>query len=274
MPLTLSLRDLGAAAPLAIDLGGVVPQVVRDLDASAIARLEVRADGEPVRLGDVASIGGSPGDGTIECLGDFARVHQVAAGMTSGAIVVRGSVGRHAGAGMTGGTLTVEGSAGDWLAAEMIGGSIHVAGDAGDGIAGAFPGSEHGMRGGLVVVCGSVGSLAGMRLRRGIVAVGGDCGDAPAFEMRAGTVVVGGRIGSHPGLGMRRGSLVALSDTPAPPPTFVRGADWSPAFLPLVLQRLARAGLHTAAEGVHAGCWRQWHGDGLTGGRGEILHRV
>jgi len=155
----------------------------------------------------------------------------------------------------------------------MIGGSIHVAGDAGDGIAGAFPGSAHGMRGGLVVVCGSVGSLAGMRLRRGIVAVGGDCGDAPAFEMRAGTVVVGGRIGSHPGLGMRRGSLVALSDTPLPPPTFVRGVDWSPAFLPLVLQRLARAGLR-AAEGVHAGCWRQWHGDGLTGGRGEIWHRV
>lgn len=193
MPLTLSLRDLGRAAPLAIDLGAVVPQVVRDLDASAIARLEVVADGETVTLGDLASIGGSSGDGTIECLGDFTRVHRVAAGMTCGAIVVRGSVGRHAGAGMAGGTLTIEGSAGDWLAAEMSGGSIHVAGDAGDGVCGAFPGSTaHGMRGGLVVVCGSVGNLAGMRLRRGILAVGGDCGDAPAFEMHHGTVVVGG----------------------------------------------------------------------------------
>lgn len=274
MPLTLSLRDLGRAAPLAIDLGAVVPQVVRDLDASAIARLEVVADGETVTLGDLASIGGSSGDGTIECLGDFTRVHRVAAGMTCGAIVVRGSVGRHAGAGMAGGTLTIEGSAGDWLAAEMSGGSIHVAGDARDGVCGAFPGSAHGMRGGLVVVCGSVGNLAGMRLRRGILAVGGDCGDAPAFEMRAGTVVVGGRMGSHPGLGMRRGSLVALGAAPVPPPTFVRGAAWSPAFLPLLLRRLARAGLRTAAGPVQAGCWRQWHGDGLNGGRGELLHRA
>lgn len=272
MPLLLSLHDLGPRGPLSIELEGIVPNVVCDLDLPAIARLEVLADERPVRLGDLASIAGCPRDGTIECLGDFSRVHRVGAGMTAGSMIVRGSVGRHAAATMAGGSMTIEGDAGDWLAAEMTGGMVHVGGSAGGCAAGALPGSSHGMRGGLVVVNGDVGELAGVRMRRGILAVGGCCGDAPAFEMRAGTVVIGGRVGPRPCLGMCRGSLVALSDVPAPPPTFARGARWSPGFLPLLLVRLARAGLAVAAT-VPPGPWRQWHGDGLTGGRGEILHR-
>jgi formylmethanofuran dehydrogenase subunit C len=87
--------------------------------------------------------------------------------------------------------------------------------------------------------------------------------------MRAGTVVVAGRVGPHPGLGMCRGSLVALADQPAIPATFQRGRAWTPPFLGLLLGSLARAGFRPASP--VPGRWRQWHGDLLAGGRGEIL---
>ncbi|RLS42289.1 MAG: hypothetical protein DWH83_06990 [Planctomycetota bacterium] len=103
--------------------------------------------------------------------------------------------------------------------------------------------------------------------------MGGDCGPAPAFELRAGTVVIGGAVGCQPGLGMRRGSVIALTARPAPPASFRRGAAWRPAFIPLLLKRLADAGFGPSmAAAVTVTAWRQWHGDTLAGGRGELLH--
>lgn len=267
MPLVLTphAADRG---PLSIDLTGVVPHATRGLDRAAIARLAIRADGRPARVGDLFEVAGDPTDETIECRGDCSRIHFLGAGMTSGRIVVTGDVGRHAGAGMTGGTLAIGGSAGDWLAAEMSGGEVVVGGNAGCNAAAALPGSEAGMRGGLVVVHGHAGPLAAARMRRGMVAIGGDSGEAAGFEMRAGTVVIGGRVGPRAGLGMRRGSVIALSYRPAVPPTFLRGATWQPAFIPLLIRRLACAGF---AAPMPSGPWEHWHGDTLHGGRGEVL---
>jgi formylmethanofuran dehydrogenase subunit C len=266
MPLVL-LPHAGPRGPLAIDLDGILPSRLRGLDAAAIARLPIAADGRGCSLGDWFAVSGTAEDGRIECRGDFSRVHRVGAGLDAGRIDVCGDVGRHAGSGMSGGTLAVTGSAGDWLACEMSGGEVHIGGRCGDNAAGALPGSPCGMRGGMVVVAGDAGGLAGARMRRGVLAIGGDCGAAAAFEMRAGTVVVGGSLGPHPAAGMRRGSLVALRSAPRLPATFAPGAAWNPAFLPLLLRRLAAAGLATAAP---RGAWRQWHGDLLTGGRGEV----
>lgn len=269
MPLILT-PAVDGGGPLAIDLGGILPERVSRLGVSAVERLVVRADGRPCVLADLFRVTGDPGDGMLECHGDFSRVHRVAAGMTTGHVAVRGDVGRHAGAGMSGGRLDVAGNAGDFLAVELAGGEVHVAGSAGDNTAAAPAGSPVGMRGGIVIVAGAAGSLAGARMRRGILAIGSDCGAAPAFEMRAGTVVVAGRVAGQPGLGMRRGSLVALLPLAAVPVTFRRGAAWRPAFLPLLFARLARAGFEPAAAAWH-GPWRQWHGDMLAGGGGEIL---
>jgi formylmethanofuran dehydrogenase subunit C len=289
MSLVLAHRPIASTAlPLAIDVNGIVPERLVGLATDAVARLPIRADGHDCRLGDLFAIAGDAGDGRLECRGDFSRVHQVAAGMTQGRVDVTGPVGRHAGSGMTGGTLRIAGHAGDWLAAGMAGGEVHVDGDAGDNAAAALPGEAAGMRGGLVVIHGSAGCLAGNRLRRGVVAIGGDCGAGAGLEMRAGTVVVGGRVGRHAGLGMRRGSLVFLApgtppepDTKAAgtawlPPGFTAGRTWSPAFLPLLLRRLERSGWAPAAA-VFAGGWpgagwKQWHGDVLAGGRGEIFY--
>jgi formylmethanofuran dehydrogenase subunit C len=279
MPLSLTPATTAATGPSSIELDGVLPERLAGLSMAAIARLAVRADGRECPLGDLFAVAGDSGDGVLVCDGDFSRVHRLAAGMGRGAVEVRGSVGRHAGEGMTGGSLAVAGDAGDWLAAELAGGAVRVAGNAGDNAAAALPGSRAGVRGGIVVIDGDAGHLAGARMRRGIVAIGGACGEAAAFEMLAGTVVVGGAVGRRSGMGMRRGSLIALSAPPAVPPTFRRGAAWSPGVLPLLGGRLAAAGFPIARPeaagrvGPFAGVWQQWHGDLLAGGRGEIFHR-
>jgi formylmethanofuran dehydrogenase subunit C len=261
--------DPAAGGPLAISLSGITPDRLAGLALDAVRRLAVTADERPAQLGELFSISGDTAGSVVECQGDFSRVHFVGAGMAGGTVRVAGRVGRHAAEGMTGGRLEVAGDAGDWLAAEMSGGEVVIGGSAGDNLAGSLPGSDHGLRGGMVVVAGDAGCLAGQRMRRGIVAVGGDCGPAAAFEMRAGTVLVAGRVGPWPGLGMRRGSLVALADQPAIPATFQRGRAWLPPFIGLQLTELRRAGYRPPLPPPAR--FRQWHGDLIAGGRGEIL---
>ena len=270
MPLILTPRS-AAAACLAIDLVGILPERVALLSLDEINSLPVLADGHSCELGNLFTADGDPTDLAIECRGDFSRVHRVAAGMTAGTVRVVGSVGRHAGEGMSGGRLDITGDAGDWLACELTAGEVRVAGGAGDNVAAALPGSVMGMRGGRVIVAGRVGHLLASRLRRGVVAVGGGCGEAAGFEMRAGTVVIGGEVGRQPGLGMRRGSVIALADRPHPPAMFRSGAVWRPPFLHLLFRSLAAAGFLPAGA-IRPGNWRQWHGDTLAGGRGELLH--
>lgn len=275
MPLVL--EPLSGTGALSIDLAGVVPDRMAALPDGEIARTPIRADERPAELAALFRVAGSAADGRIVCAGDFSRVHSIGAGMAWGEIVVAGRAGRHAGEAMSGGTLTIEADAGDWLACEMTGGRVAVGGDAGDNAAAALPGSRFGMRGGLVTIAGSAGCLAGARMRRGVLAIGGACGPAAAFELRAGTVIVAGSVGAHSGSGMRRGSLVAAGPAFDPPPTFRRGAVWSPTFLPFLATRLEAAGVHRGGppwSAVRTGSWQHWHGDLLAGGRGEIFVRA
>ena len=286
MPLVLRPRD---GLPSTVDLTGITPDRLAGLDAEAIARLTVRADTRPIPLGELFSIDGSVADARVECRGDFSRVDGVGAGMAAGRMVVDGSVGDRAGCAMSGGELVVAGRAGGWLAAAFAGGMVRVAGDCGDDAAAALPGKPSGMNGGLVIINGHAGHRAGTRMRRGIVAIGGDCGPAAGFELQAGTLLVAGRLGAHPGLGMRRGSIVAAGSHPAPDPTFVRGATWTPPFLTLFIRRLAASGYRPASGSPAGGPaparaeegrwqaawvarrWTQWHGDTVAGARGEML---
>lgn len=275
-PMPLFLEVLAGAGSTTIEFEGLDPHRLKDRTAADLSRMPVQVEGRPAELGEVIAVRGDCGDGRIECHGDFSRVHGIAAGMHGGEVLVRGSVGRHAGNGMTGGRLVVEGGAGDWLAAGIRGGSVQVRGNAGDNVAAPPPGDNHGMRGGLVSIDGNAGCLAGTRMRRGILAIGGDCGPGAGFEMRAGTVIVAGVVGPLAAFGMRRGSLIACGPPPAVPATFLRGVDWSPPFFELLAGRLEKEGFRprsgTAAR-LRGGLWRQWHGDLLCGARGEIFHR-
>lgn len=287
MPLVIRPRD-GLPTTADIDLSGITPDRLAGLAIAAIERIPIGFDGAPQPLAALFSLGGDvDADGRIECHGDFSRVRGIAGGMRSGRIEVFGAVGDHAGAGMEGGDLLVHGPAGDWLAAGMTGGIVHVGGAVGDAAAAALPGDHGGMTGGLVMIEGSAGRLAGSRMRRGIVAIGGDCGTGAGFEMRAGTVIVVGRLGRHAGLGMRRGSIIAAGPPPEPLPTFVPGETWSPPFLALLGRRLSAAGFRDTRFGPPQAItpppslrswgdarWQQWHGDTVTGGRGELLTRT
>jgi hypothetical protein len=51
---------------------------------------------------------------------------------------------------------------------------------------------------------------------------------------------------------------------------------WVPAFLPLLAARLEAAGFGRGGPAIRTllgGPWEQWHGDLVTGGRGEIFLR-
>jgi formylmethanofuran dehydrogenase subunit C len=280
MSLELVLRSPPADHPGTwggVSLAGLLPERLAESSASEVEQFPISCDGRPARLSDCFSVSGNAADGVLHCHGDFSRVHYLGAGLTRGEVVVHGDVGRHTGEGMTGGILDVSGDAGDWLACGMAGGIVRVGGNAGDNAAASLPGERQGMTGGSVTIGGSVGSLAGSRMRRGILVVGSDCGEAAGFEMLAGTVLVAGRPGKFAGLGMRRGSVILLGATEAEdvtawlPPTFRRGAVWTPAFLPLLAQQLSSVGFATATTGNWCCPWQQWHGDTLCGGRGEIL---
>lgn len=282
MPLILTphAATLGTTC-LAVNVTGVVPDRAAGLSAAAVSRLPISADERACQLGEIFEVhrGDERGDDdNIVFRGDTSRVHGIAAGMLAGNVTVEGTAGRHAGEGMRGGRLTIRGDAGDWLACGLRGGLVHVHGSAGDNAAAALPGHAAGVDGGIVLVEGSVGALAAARMRRGILAVAGKAGEAAAFEMRAGTVIVAGELGRWAGAGMHRGSVIALGAVPEIWPAFVRGSLWQPAFVPLLLRELAERGWQTARMARSAdrlqGPWQQWHGDRLSGGRGELLHRM
>jgi formylmethanofuran dehydrogenase subunit C len=287
MPLSLTPlpATLGTAC-LGVDVTGVVPDRLKGLSTADAARLQIRADGQPCHLGEIFEVQWveddrsddmDDGHGSVVFQGDMSRVHGIAAGMRAGRVMVHGDAGRHAGEGMRGGRLTILGNAGDWLACGLHGGLVHVHGSAGDNAAAALPGHPCGVDGGVVLVEGSVGSLAGARMRRGILAVAGDAGEAAAFEMRAGTVIVAGSLGQRAAASMRRGSVIALGPSPEVWPGFVRGSLWQPAFVPLLLRELTRwgwrAGQTALTRDLGRGPWQHWHGDRLSGGRGELFHR-
>jgi formylmethanofuran dehydrogenase subunit C len=270
--MTLILTPLvGAEAGFSIDLTGILPDRLTGLSPAEISRLGILADERSLPLGDCFRVEGDASDGRLELRGDCSRVHWLGAGLRAGEVLVRGSAGRHVGEGMAGGRIVVEGDVGDFLAAEMTGGIVRVAGGAGDCAAGALAGSPSGMQGGVVVVAGGSGDFTASRLRRGIVAIGGDCGAGGGLEMLAGTLVVAGRLGPEAGLGMRRGSIVALGPAPSLGCGFRRGADWCPTVLPLLARRLLREAFSPAQPMLALRRYRQWHGDLLAGGGGEVF---
>jgi len=283
VPLVILPRD-GLRGTGSIDLSGITPDRLRGLGISVIERMPVEIDGRKQPLASAFVVSGAlDEDSHLECRGDFSRVHGIGAGMLSGRIEVSGAVGHRAGARMGGGDLVIAGNAGNWLAAGMSGGVVRIAGNAGDDAAAAFPGEANGVTGGLIVIAGSAGRLAATRMRRGIVAIGGDCGSGAGFELRAGTVVVAGTLGRHAGLGMRRGSIIAAGPSAVPGPTFQAGATWSPPFLTLLERRLIAAGFSPARGPASSRppslnwsrvSWTQWHGETISGGRGEFWVRA
>ena len=263
---TLTLR---AAPDGPLDLEGITPDRLAALSASEIAALPVWSGSRQTRLGDHFDVAGERAE-RLRIVGASTRLDGVGAGMTAGALLVEGIVGRRLGASMTGGTLDVRGNAGDDAGQAMAGGVLRIAGDAGDRLGAAGPGAAKGMRGGEIVVLGSAGTEAGARARRGLIVVGGDTGPGAARAMIAGTLLVLGRTGAGAALQNKRGSLVAVGPVEVPP-TYRYACTYQPLHLRLTFTHLRRRHDVEVDPRVLDGRWRRYTGDAGDPGRGEIL---
>ncbi len=254
-----------------VEVEGITPEQLVGKSLADVSRLPVMVGNREVSLAELFDISGDGSEECIEFHGDLSGVHWIGAKMSRGRITVRGNAGRHVGSEMRGGRIDVEGDASDWVGAELKQGIIHVQGRAGHLVGAAYRGSRVGMTGGTILINGDVGNEFGHTMRRGLIAVGGNAGDLVGFNMLAGTIVVMGAAGIRHGAGMKRGTLMFLGDK-SPPllPTFRYACRFRPVAMTLVLQRLQE--LRFA---VPKPLWQHdvdlFHGDLITGGRGELL---
>lgn len=269
MPLTIAMS---ASASVPLELEGITPCRVRELDVAAIERLEVFEGNHNACLADFFKVSGDPSDGEMRLVGDLTGVHWIGTKMTDGQITIDGDVGRHVGSEMKGGRIEVLGNTSDWLGAEMRGGLIHVRGRAGHLVGSAYRGSTSGMRGGTILVDGDAGNEIGHSMRRGLIAVGGKIGDLAGFNMLAGTILVGDEAGIRHGAGMKRGTLIFLGPRPELLPTFTAGGRHQPVVMTMLGRELEKVGYAKSDLLRHE--FDLFHGDHIEGGRGEILVRV
>lgn len=263
--LILTLKDL-PVVPLEAEV--LIPDQLASLSLSDIAASPVFLGKRRMRLDDFFTVEGRPGD-ELELRGDLRQVKWIGRKMTSGRIVVRGSVGMHLGAHMKGGTIEVEGDAGDWVGAEMTGGFIRVRGNSGGQVGAAYRGSMAGMRGGTIIVDGTAGLEIGMRMRRGTIVIGGPVKDFAGLQMKGGTIVLLRGAEIRTGAWMVRGTIISLAPLRLLP-TFAFDGAQNPVFLNIYARRLRQFGIalpYAASEGRYD-CHS---GDSSVPGKGEIL---
>lgn len=263
--LSLALR-----APLdrSLEADVIDPGRLATLDAGDVARLELWDGRERVALGDVFTIRGAPAP-EVRLEGDLSRVDGIGTGMSTGELIIDGSVGRWAGARMSGGRIRVLGSAGDGAGLEMSGGVLEIDGNAGDRVGGSRLGAAKGMTGGEIVVRGSIGAEAGVRMRRGTI-VCGTAGARAGQSMIAGNIYALGAFGADPGLDNKRGSLVVLGTVDVPL-TYRYACTYRPPHLRLALGRLRRVYAVPIRSEHETGLYARYSGDVAELGKGEIL---
>lgn len=256
-----------------VEVEGIVPEALRGLSVADIERLTILHGNRETPLAELFRVSGSADDEQVAFVGDLAGVHWIGAKQRSGAIHVEGDAGRHLGSGLDGGTIHASVNAGDFAGTEMRRGLIHVRGSVGNLAGGAYRGSARGMTGGTLLIGGDAGHEIGTTMRRGLIAVGGNVGDLAAFNMIAGTVLVMGKAGQRAAAGMRRGTLAVLGGTEELLPTFREAGSCRPTYLRLYAAELNSHGFSTPAN-FTTGEWRQFTGDLLTVGKGEVLVRA
>ena len=233
------------------DFSEVFAEPWTTLAADEMARRNVylERDGR-VAMGELFQLTGEP-DGSIELIGALDQADRLGAGLQSGEVVVKGSLGREAGLAMAGGILDIEGDAGPRAGSALLG-------------------YKRGMTGGELIVRGSAGPEAGTAMRRGLLVVGRNAGALAGRGMIAGTVVILGAAEADPGLWSKRGSIVALGSI-TPPATYAYACTYQPVHLRLLLMRL-RTRYRLRIQRKHfTGLYRRYSGDLAELGKGEIL---
>jgi formylmethanofuran dehydrogenase subunit C len=264
-PIVLTLK---ARPDQRLDLSPLVPHLLAGKSAAEIASIELQTTRTRVTVGDAFRV--RAGDARhIWIEADCDRLDQIGRGMTTGMIVVEGSVGSQAGRLMAGGHLAVQGNAGPWAASGMKGGEIDIAGSAGDRLGGPLAGEMTGMRGGVVIVRGNVGDRVGDRMRRGAIVVEGRAGTHAGSRMIAGTLIVRRRAGALPGYLMRRGTIVLAAGCDELSPTFLDSGVHDLVAMRLLAAFVERQGSRVAS--VLRRPLRRLAGDMAVLGKGELF---
>lgn len=263
--LSFTLRN---APTRKVDLSALLPSKLAGLSLADIEQLSIGSGEGALRVGDVFSVSGTPGE-ALAISGGSTLLDYVGAGLEQGTITVEGSVGNLAARGMKGGKIEIQGDAGAYLASGAKGGIVHVKGSAGDFAGGAWMGDRFGMLGGIAVVDGDVGQRAGERMRRGIIVARGATGPAAGSRMVGGTIWTETGFGAGPGPLLRRGTLIAPK-VEAFLPTFADCGEHDLVVLK-ILSRYVTQTLGALAPKPLPPKVRKFAGDRATIGKGEIL---
>jgi formylmethanofuran dehydrogenase subunit C len=202
--LKLKLRS---APPQRLDLSALVPSRLAPLSVSEIARIQLGEGSNAPCVADFFEISGTPGD-SLQIEGGSARLDYVGAEHAGGEIIVEGDVGTYAGRRMKSGRLEIRGRAGECLASNLRGGIVVVGGSVGAHLGMPRPGEKDGIAGGTVVVHGDAGEFAGERMRRGTLIVRGRLGTNAGARMMGGTIWAVRGLSRGAGAQMRRGTLI------------------------------------------------------------------
>lgn len=169
----------------------ITPDEFAGKTAPEIAKLPVTEGHLNLTLGDLFLITEDKTETpSITLNGDFSKVKRVGQGMKTGEIIVNGDVGMHTGEKMAGGKITVNGNSGGWTGSEMKKGIIEVHGDSGDYTASPYRGTSTGMKGGLIIVDGNVGTDVGTYLHGGVIKIKGSAGRFLGYHMSDGAIYV------------------------------------------------------------------------------------
>lgn len=194
-----------------------------------IEDMDVYAGNQVERLGRYFDVHGEKADKSKEIKivieGDCSRVKRIGQGMTTGEILVKGSVGMHLGSRMTGGRILVDGNADSWAGMEMKDGRIEIKGNARNFIGSAYRGNWKGMKAGEIIIHGNVGDNLGTCMLGGKISIKGNAGQFLGFRMQGGEILVDGNSGSRAGAEMEAGKITIKGRVEEMLPSFRKEGD-------------------------------------------------
>jgi formylmethanofuran dehydrogenase subunit C len=169
----------------------ITPENFTGKTKAEIGKLSLTEGNRTLTIGDLFKIEESTETTpNITLNGDFSKVKRIGQAMKTGEIVCNGNIGMHTGEMMAGGKITVNGNAGGWTGSEMRKGLIEIHGDGGDYLASPSRGNDAGMKGGLIIVDGNVGTDVACFLKGGIIKIKGSAGMFLGYHMSSGVIHV------------------------------------------------------------------------------------
>lgn len=264
---TLEYRD-----SIPLECPDLVPDRLAMMSLAEISRLELWQGNQKLKLGDLATLSGTPTDGVVRLLGDWGKVKWLGKGMSGGCLEIMGDCGMHTGSAMKGGKLLVWGNASDWAGGEMRGGLLDIRGSAGHSLGAGYPGARSGMRGGTILVGGDCGGETGAVMRRGLIVVRGKAGPFVGAGMIAGNLVFGKGCGIRPGAAMKRGSILCGAAPDSVLPSFSEPRKDSAVWIALLRAHGCEAGFPEWETLLPwDGPWMVTRGDRVSLGMGELI---